>query len=134
MVVEALIGRRRIKALVDTGATHNFMHEGVAKSLGIRINLGKGTIKSVNTSAKPVTGEAKGVQTRIGDWNGTISFTVVAMDDYDIVLGLQWIDQVRACIVPYSDSLIIVGHGKTSVIPTMRELEEDGRLSAMRFS
>ncbi|XP_047326678.1 DNA damage-inducible protein 1-like [Impatiens glandulifera] len=134
MFVEALIGGKRVKALADTGATHNFMREGVAKALGLSINPTKGTIKSVNTTAKSVVGEAKSVPTQIGDWKGVVSFTVVPMDDYDIVLGLRWFGQVRACIIPYSDSLIILDHEKTSAIPAKRESEGKGMLSAMQFS
>ncbi|KAL6508917.1 hypothetical protein OROHE_021476 [Orobanche hederae] len=57
--VNAVIGGTHIKALVDTGATHNFMREGMAKALKLTVTPTSGSIKSVNTQAKPVTGECR---------------------------------------------------------------------------
>ncbi|XP_047335495.1 uncharacterized protein LOC124939022 [Impatiens glandulifera] len=134
MFVEAVIEGKRVKALVDTSATHNLMREGVAKALGLHINQSRGTIKSVKSKAKPVAGEAKDMKIQIGDWNEKVSFSVIPLDDYDVVLGLRWFDQVRACIIPYSDSLVISDHERTSAIPVRRELNGMRMLSAIQFS
>lgn len=68
MYIEALIGSSKVKALVDTGVTHNFMREDAVKALGLAVTPTKGSIKSINTTAKPVAGEARDVGVKIRDW------------------------------------------------------------------
>ncbi|GJW75163.1 putative retrotransposon gag domain, aspartic peptidase domain protein [Tanacetum coccineum] len=51
---KATINGVKVRALVDSGATHNFVADDEAKRLGINATKGSGTIKAVNSPAKPV--------------------------------------------------------------------------------
>ncbi len=67
-------GRSGHRALVNTGATHNFISEGKAKRLGLKTERDTSRIKAVNSAAKPIHGIAKGVELQIGGWKGTTNF------------------------------------------------------------
>ena len=90
--VEAIIRGSKVRALVDTGATHNFVSVNEAAKLGVKTTKGSGTIKAVNSPAKPIHGVAKDVRVKIREWEGEIDFSVVPMDDFKVVLGLEFLD------------------------------------------
>ncbi|GKD79680.1 putative retrotransposon gag domain, aspartic peptidase domain protein, partial [Tanacetum coccineum] len=83
----------KVRALVDSGATHNFVADDEAKRLGINATKGGGTIKAVNSLAKVIHGVDKDVRAKIGEWEGTIDLSVVSMDDFKAVLGLEFLDK-----------------------------------------
>jgi hypothetical protein len=109
-----------IQALVDTGATHNFIAESEAKRLGVRITKEDGSIKAVNSDPRPIQGVAKGVRIEIGSWSGTVDLTVVPMDDFQLVLGMDFFDEVQAFPIPFSRSLCIVDGGRTCLVNTIK--------------
>ena len=53
MYVEAQVNGMSAKAMIDTGATHNFVSEGEARRLKLKISTEAGWLKAVNSSAKP---------------------------------------------------------------------------------
>ncbi|GFZ20159.1 hypothetical protein Acr_28g0008640 [Actinidia rufa] len=63
-----------------------------AKRLGLQLKEEQGWIKAVNTETQPIYGVARDVRLHIGDWCGQVDFTVVPMDDYPIVLGMEFLD------------------------------------------
>ena len=89
MYVEALVNRKATKALVDTGATHNFVSQDEAK----RFQASKegGWLKAVNSTAKPSHGVARGVAMHIGSWKGRVDFIVAPMDYFKMVLEMDFL-------------------------------------------
>ncbi|GJS12736.1 gag-aspartyl protease domain-containing protein [Tanacetum coccineum] len=65
--VEATINGVKVRALVDSSVTHNFVADDEAKWLGINAVKGSGTIKAVNSPAKAIHGVAKDVQAKKGE-------------------------------------------------------------------
>ncbi|GKD56642.1 putative retrotransposon gag domain, aspartic peptidase domain protein [Tanacetum coccineum] len=63
--VEATINGVKVCALVDSGATHNFVADDEAKRLGINATKGRRTLKAVNSLAKAIHGVAKDIQAKI---------------------------------------------------------------------
>ncbi|GFZ17388.1 hypothetical protein Acr_26g0006580 [Actinidia rufa] len=92
MYVEAKVRSFNTRALIDTGASHNFIEVKEAKRLGFQLKEEQGWIKAVNTEARPIYGVVRGVRLHIGDWCGQVDFTMVPMDDYPIVLGMEFLD------------------------------------------
>ncbi|GKD50534.1 putative retrotransposon gag domain, aspartic peptidase domain protein [Tanacetum coccineum] len=132
--VEATINGVKVRALVDSGATHNFVADDEAKRLGINATKGSGTIKAVNSPAKAIHGVAKDVRAKIGEWEGTIDLSVVPMDDFKVVLGLEFLDKVRAFPMLFANSLYILDGGKTCMVSTERDVKSGAKtLSAMQF-
>ncbi|GJY15250.1 putative nucleotidyltransferase, ribonuclease H [Tanacetum coccineum] len=132
--VEATINGVKVRALVDSGTTHNFVADDEAKRLGINTTKGSGTIKAVNSLANAIHGVSKDVWAKIGEWEGTIDLLVVPMDDFKVVLGLEFLDRVRAFSMPFTNSLCILNGGKTCMVSTEQDAKSGAKtLSAMQF-
>ena len=92
MYVSAKVNGQSVRALLDTGATHNFVSVDEAKRLGLKATKEGGTMKAVNSPAKPIAGIAQGVHITLGTWSGKLDFSIVPMDDFKMVLGIEFFD------------------------------------------
>ncbi len=108
MFVEMCVNGKPTRALVDTGATHNFVSVEEAKRLGLKPTKETGWLKAVNSEAKPLHGMARGVDMQIGSWSGKIDLTVAPMDDFQVVLGMDFLGKVKAVPLPYLRSVAIL--------------------------
>ena len=68
MYVDTLVNGKATKALVDIGATPNFVSEDETKRLELQASKEGGWLKVVNLVAKPSHGVARGVDMHIGSW------------------------------------------------------------------
>ncbi|KAK8271103.1 hypothetical protein V6Z12_D11G241300 [Gossypium hirsutum] len=107
MFVDIIVASRKLKALVDTGASDLFISEEAACKLGLKIENEVGRIKTVNSESVPIKGVAKGVDLQLSKWSGKVSIKVIPLDDYDFVVGLSFLDQVNALIAPSSNYMVI---------------------------
>lgn len=64
-----------------------------------------------------IHGVAKDVKVKIGEWLGTLDFTIVIVDDYPCVLGMEFIDKVKAIHIPFVNSMCIMEDGNFCTIP-----------------
>nr|GEX26006.1 putative reverse transcriptase domain-containing protein [Tanacetum cinerariifolium] len=111
-----------------------FVANDEAKRLGINATKGSGTIKAVNSLAKVIHGVAKDVRAKIKVWEGTIDLSIVPMDDFKVVLGLEFLDKVRAFPMSFANSLCILDGGNTCMVDTKCDAKSGAKtLSAMRF-
>ncbi|GJX26684.1 actin-related protein 9 [Tanacetum coccineum] len=90
----------------------------VSKVVGKSLQYVEATINDVKVRAlvdfaKPIQRVAKDVRAKIGEWEGTIDFSVVPMDDFKVVLGLEFLNKVRAFPMQFANSLCILNGRKT---------------------
>ncbi|KAK2988051.1 hypothetical protein RJ640_001992 [Escallonia rubra] len=137
LYMEAKLNGKLAHVLVDTGATHNFITMGEAERLGLNVVDGGGWLKTVNAEAKPLQGMVRRVEIRLGKWKGFVDFSVARMDDFKVVLGLDFLRQVNALVSPYNNAMCIMERGAACVVPlfggtssTMTSM----RLSGMRLA
>ncbi|XP_021773341.1 uncharacterized protein LOC110737294 [Chenopodium quinoa] len=109
MYVNALVNGKETRAMVDTGATHNFISEKEAKRLGLKLLPEGGSMKAVNSVAKPIHGVAKKVTMKLGDWSGHVDFTVAPMDDFSLVLGMDFLHFSKAVPMAHLRSILVPG-------------------------
>ncbi|KAF2286763.1 hypothetical protein GH714_028412 [Hevea brasiliensis] len=114
------VGGQEVLALMDTGASNNFLKEEEAKRLGIPYEREMGWLKAVNSTPNLVHGLARNVKVRIGDWKGTLDFFVVSMDEYQCVLGVEFIDWVKAIPMLFANSICITEGGGTYMVLVLR--------------
>ncbi|KAH9752508.1 Endonuclease [Citrus sinensis] len=133
MYVSAKVNGQSVRALLDTGATHNFVSVDEAKRLGLKTTKEGGTMKAVNSPAKPIGGIAQGVYITLGTWSGKLDFSIVPMDDFKMVLGMEFFNQVHAFPLLATNSLSILDGSKACMVPTERGKSEEKTLSAMQF-
>ena len=102
-------GKIATSIMVDTGATHTFISEGKAKKLVLKSEKDLGRMKVVNSKAFNIVGVAKQVMVKLGLWQGRADFMVSWMDDFDMVLGMEFLLAYYVIPVPTASSLMIMG-------------------------
>ncbi|KAE8671970.1 hypothetical protein F3Y22_tig00111877pilonHSYRG00250 [Hibiscus syriacus] len=135
MFVDISIKGQKLSALVDTGASELFMSNQVASKLALHIEKASGYIKTVNAEEVPIKGISKGVELNIGSWTGKEVIKVIPLDDFDVVLGLSFLDKINAFPVPFADCLCILDSKHQCIVPINRGPGVGAKmLSAIQFS
>lgn len=71
----------------------------------------------------------------LGEWHGQIDFLVMLMDDYSIVLGMAFMDNMKVVPITCANSMPILEENITNVVPLLRETcIEAKQLLAMQCS
>ncbi|KAK3000883.1 hypothetical protein RJ639_020492 [Escallonia herrerae] len=89
------------EALVDTGATYNFMSPRVAEWLGLKLTKDESWFTTVNVEERPTKGVVKNVNLRIGRWTWKADFNIIDMDELGVVLGMDFMEKSSATLNPY---------------------------------
>ncbi|KAK3023565.1 hypothetical protein RJ639_044950 [Escallonia herrerae] len=95
MYVDIKVNGKAIRAMVDTGATHNYISSTEVERLGLTLEKGCGRVKAINSAAQPVAGIARSVLIKIGPYEGRTNFLVVIMDDFKLILGLEFLRDTK---------------------------------------
>lgn len=103
--------------MVDTGATHNFISGEEAKRLGLQLAKDTSKMKAVNSEARPIHGVAKDVELRIGGWKGTTFLSVVPLDDFQVILGMEFLSAAKA--IPMPGVVSIMDEGFPCMVPVV---------------
>ena len=83
-------------ALVDSGASYNFMLSALAKSLGWRITPAAMHVRLANGEKLSSLGRVFGLVT-CGKWRARVSFIVLDLA-FDVVFGLPWLVATNPCL------------------------------------
>jgi len=105
--VRIKVGGVDILTMVDSDASHNFMGEDTARRIGLKFVPARAQMKTVNSPPIEVLGIAERVDTTLGEWTGKVDFTIVWIDDYEFVLGIEFMKQLDAMIAPHLNKLYI---------------------------
>ena len=57
-------------------------------------------MKAVNSTALPVVGVVKRAVIQLERWNDLVDFVVVGMDDFDVVLGMEFLLEHQVIMMP----------------------------------
>ena len=68
------------------------------------------------------------------DHGKVIDITVAPFDDQQLYLGMDFLDKVRAFIVPYASTLFIMADRQAHAIPMKWDAEKKRVLPALQFS
>ena len=94
--VHVVVNGVQVKALVDSGATHNFVTTRETTRLGLKLEEDTSWIKAVNSKAQKIQGVAKNVPMQIGDWKGTCSLLSVPLDDFDLIISVDFLLRAKS--------------------------------------
>ncbi|KAL2247933.1 UNVERIFIED_CONTAM: Transposon Tf2-11 polyprotein [Sesamum indicum] len=97
MFVDVKIHGKPIRAMIDTGASHNYLASAEVERLGFVLEKGVGRVKAINSGC---TTHCRCSQTNL---------SVVAMDDFKLILGLEFLRDTRTAVLPHADSADDVG-------------------------
>ncbi|KAK2988428.1 hypothetical protein RJ640_023975 [Escallonia rubra] len=132
MYVDIKVNGKAIRAMVDTGATHNYISSTEVEKLGLTLEKGCGRVKAINSAAQPVAGIARSVLIKIGPYEGRTNFSVVIMDDFKLILGLEFLHDMKTTVMPCTNSLAMLG-SKPCVIPTVSTRAGERSISALQL-
>jgi len=124
-----------ILTMVDSEATHNFMGEDTARRIGLKFVPVKEQMKTVNSPPDCVLDVAEKVDTTLSEWTRKVDFTIVRIDDYEAVLGMEFLKQFDAMILPHLKRLYIYD-GREDVpidVPTIGVTKLDCKLVVMQM-
>lgn len=62
----------------------------------------------MNSKAKPLDGIARGVELKLGTWNDKVDYFIAPMDNFNIVLGMEFLRQFNVVSLPYYKSECIL--------------------------
>ncbi|KAK4394443.1 hypothetical protein Sango_1598600 [Sesamum angolense] len=109
MFVDVKIHGKPVRAMIDTGATHNYLASAEVERLGLVLEKGVGRVKAINSAAQPIAGVAKSVLIKVGPFKGKTNLSVVVMDDFKLILGLEFLRDTCIAVLPHVDSLMMLG-------------------------
>ena len=82
-------------------------------------------MKAVNSEALPIVGVSKRVPFKLGAWTGELDLVVVCMDNFDVVLGMEFLLEYKVIPMPLAKCLVITDCNPT-VIPA--SIKQSGNL------
>ena len=120
MHVHAMVNGVPVKALVDSGATHNFVATREVTGLGLKLEEDTSRIKAVNSKAQKIQGVAKNIPMQIGDWKGTCSLLCVPLDDFDLILGVDFLLRAKVALIPHLGGLVVLEEKQPCFVKALR--------------
>ncbi|KAL0286697.1 UNVERIFIED_CONTAM: hypothetical protein Scaly_2784900 [Sesamum calycinum] len=103
----------------------------------VQIN-GKAVMAMRKSEAKPIQGAAC-VELKVGAWTGQCKLLAVPLDDFDVILGMDFMMLANAMVMPYLNGLFIANPSSTCFVQAtylqdfVRSMKKkDSLLSAMQ--
>ncbi|KAK3020405.1 hypothetical protein RJ639_045710 [Escallonia herrerae] len=131
MYVDIKVNGKAIRAMVDTGATHNYISNTSGKT-GSNSRKGYGRVKAINSASQTVAAIARSVLIKIGPYEGRTNFSVVIMDDFKLILELEFLRDTKTTVMPCTNTLATLGN-KPCVIPTISPRVGECSISALQL-
>ena len=124
----------RVKALVDTGATHTSVASSVATNLGLTIKAYDSVVTSLNGRDHWVEGIIRSCPMEMRDWVGCCNMVVVHLCDLEMIMGMNFLTQAKVSIMPYLRTLAFMEKGTPCTVMAVenhaREIKDGVRLDS----
>ncbi|KAJ4716876.1 hypothetical protein OWV82_011833 [Melia azedarach] len=114
----------KIRAMIDTGATNNFLVVREVQCLGLNVEGSSCAVRAVNSSDIVVQRIAIS-SLRVGDWEDKVCISILPLEDFDLILGIEFLVGAMAYVMPQMRSLLITGN-TPQLVPC--EFLENGRV------
>uniref|UniRef100_A0A803MZL3 Chromo domain-containing protein n=1 Tax=Chenopodium quinoa TaxID=63459 RepID=A0A803MZL3_CHEQI len=96
-----------VKIVVDIGVTHNFVSEGAVKRLNLSLSNCTSLMKVVKSDALVAKERVCGVDVKVGSCKGKSDLIAITLDDFELVLGNEFIRKCKASVMPYLGGMLI---------------------------
>jgi hypothetical protein len=105
--IEVLCSSKKLRALVDNGSSHCFIHPRVVGELGLemgpRVDL---VVELANGSRQWVSKVSSKLGFTIGSMSLEWVFNELPIGNFDLILGMDWLREVRAKILCVDRKLV----------------------------
>ena len=105
---------------MDNDATHNFVATREASMLGLKLEKDTSRIKAVNSKTQKIQGVAKNVPMQMGDWKGTCSLLCVPLDDFYLILGVDFLLRAKVALIPHLSGLMVLEEKQSCFVKALR--------------
>ena len=119
--VQVEMNENGAEGMLDSGATHNFVAYRMVQRLGLKVSKCPSKIKAASLEAKPMLGIAYGVKFRVGEWTGKVNFLVMELDDFDVILGDEFLVATKVALLPFIGVLLILDEKQSCYVPVRRK-------------
>ncbi|KAA0054439.1 Asp_protease_2 domain-containing protein [Cucumis melo var. makuwa] len=120
--------------MVDFSVTHNFITEAEARRLRFRREKDSERMKAENSVVLPIVELVKRTKIKLGGWKGPVDFVVIKMDNFDVVLGMEFLLKHQVIPMPSAKCLVITGSFPTVVQADIRQPNEFKMISDMQLN
>lgn len=93
--------------MMDTWAITSSI-KTIASWLGPSIGKHTSRVKAINSQDQPMVGKVLGVPIHPGEWYGKDDMLVVLLEDFQLILGTDFLKTINATIIPHLGGLLIV--------------------------
>ncbi|KAL0314802.1 UNVERIFIED_CONTAM: hypothetical protein Sangu_2324600 [Sesamum angustifolium] len=107
LYVRVQVNGKVVMSMLDTGATHNFVADREIQNLGLTLAQHSSRIKAMSSKVKSIQG-VDCVDLKVGSWRENCNLIVVPLDDFDVILVMDFMLLAHAMIIPYLSGLFIV--------------------------
>ncbi|KAK3035650.1 hypothetical protein RJ639_033178 [Escallonia herrerae] len=118
MYADIKVNGKAIRAMVDTGATHNYISSTEVERLGLTLEKGCGRVKAINSAAQPVAGIARSArwQELLAEFNFMLEYRAGSTNSVaDALSRRAELDQVALMAmnaIVRADSRVAINIGK----------------------
>lgn len=106
MFVTALVDGQEVWTMVDTRANRNFISQRKADLLDFKVSPTSYKLKAVNFTTKLGVSSTM-VSLKVASWKGQCDLSAVPLNDFDLVLGMDFIVKAKVFIIPNLRSILI---------------------------
>ncbi|KAL3534859.1 hypothetical protein ACH5RR_003320 [Cinchona calisaya] len=107
-----------VLAMVDTRATHSFVTGREVRRLKLELKEHGYRIKALNSEAQPVLGVAS-LEMTLGPWSGKCSLMAVPLDDFDLILGKEFMATNKIFPIPHLYGIMIADERCPTFLPSV---------------
>jgi hypothetical protein len=118
------IAGKELRALVDSGSTHTFIHDVVVHRLGLEVTLHPGlSVKVTNGERLQSYGTCKATDVLVQGEHLIMTCYTLPLEGFDVILGVQWLNSLgpimwdfaalTMAFVRVGRSIHLVGYGGT---------------------
>ena len=103
MLVPVYILGHRLTALLDSGSTHNFVHMGLMRRMGLATSTTKTHVTVANGDRVPCGVVARNVALHIGKEEFTISCLGIDLGGFDVILDVDYLRTLGPILWDFED-------------------------------
>jgi len=94
--------------MLDVGANTVCTTRELADEVSFSYTKEKGFVKGFNARSLTIEGVARGALIQISRWYGKVDITSTPLDGKKFYLGIDFLDMVKAFLVPYTNNICII--------------------------
>ena len=119
---------------MGTSQTHTYVASRVAANLGLKIEAYDSMVTFLNGRDHWVEGIIRSCPMEMGDWVGCCDLFVIHLQDFEMIMGMNFLTQAEVSIMPYLRILVFMEKGTPCIVLVMEnqamETEDGARLNS----